>query len=1094
MADPGSYGLAPRLDFEQLLSEAQHRWLRPAEICQLLCNYKKFRIASEPPNRPPSGSLFLFDRKALRYFRKDGHNWRKKRDGKTVREAHEKLKVGSVDVLHCYYAHGEDNESFQRRSYWMLEQDMMHIVFVHYLEVKGNRTKFEGDRANEVTSGIQTSSPLAFSFSTNQTKAPSGITDSTSPTSTLTSLCEDADSGDSHQTSYRFYSSTELLHVGKSLVREKMDSDPLCSYLVQPSSENHIYQSSIPGVNHVSHAQSGTAKDSDDGNLIIESQRTLGLGSWEEVLEQCTVGHDNATFFSSLNSTQPTTAGIMLKKLSMIEGELLAGDNDAKEKFESPQEIQLNRQIPCEDNLLDFPKSYMVPSSNLELSYNLGTVFFEQGTKDQYLQNSLEPFSTYFEQHSQQALQNNLQIQPSDAEFQYVKEANSDKDMRVEGNIKYSLSVKKALLDGVEGLKKVDSFSLWASKELGEVDNLDMQSSSGIPWSTVEGGNVADDSSLSPYLTQDQHYSIIDFSPKWAYTDSETEVLITGTFLKSQQDVVKCDWSCMFGEVEVPAEVLADGILCCHAPPHNVGQVPFYVTCSNRLACSEVREFDYLVGPTKDIDISDIYGGHASEMFLHMQLERLLSLRSFSSSNHLLEDARGKHNLICKIISLKEEEERCHVVESTSEKDFSLPDVKKQLLQKLMKEKLYSWLLRKVTEDGKGPNVIDDKGQGVLHLAAALGYDWAIKPTVTAGVSINFRDVNGWTALHWAAFCGREETVCVLVSLHADPGALTDPSPDFPSGRTAADLASGNGHKGISGFLAESSLTSYLASLTMTEPKEDGSSEVSETRAVQTVSERTATPGNNGDGPDVLSLKDSLTAICNATQAADRIYQVFRMQSFQRKQFIECGNDEFGMSDKRALSLIGGKICKSVRHNGLAHSAAVQIQKKFRGWKKRKEFLLIRQRIVKIQAHVRGHQVRKQYKTFIWSVGILEKIVLRWRRKGSGLRGFRRDSLMKGSDQQCLSSKEDDYDFLKEGRKQTEERYQKALTRVKSMVQYPEGRSQYRRLLTVVEGFRKAKESDMVWNSAEETADADEELIDIDSLLDDDAFMSIAFE
>lgn len=39
------------------------------------------------------GSLFLYDRKALRYFRKDGHNWRKKRDGKTVREAHEKLKV-----------------------------------------------------------------------------------------------------------------------------------------------------------------------------------------------------------------------------------------------------------------------------------------------------------------------------------------------------------------------------------------------------------------------------------------------------------------------------------------------------------------------------------------------------------------------------------------------------------------------------------------------------------------------------------------------------------------------------------------------------------------------------------------------------------------------------------------------------------------------------------------------------------------------------------------------------------------------------------------------------------------------------------------
>ena len=40
-----------------------------------------------------AGSLFLIDRRCCRYFRKDGHNWRKKKDGKTVRETHEKLKV-----------------------------------------------------------------------------------------------------------------------------------------------------------------------------------------------------------------------------------------------------------------------------------------------------------------------------------------------------------------------------------------------------------------------------------------------------------------------------------------------------------------------------------------------------------------------------------------------------------------------------------------------------------------------------------------------------------------------------------------------------------------------------------------------------------------------------------------------------------------------------------------------------------------------------------------------------------------------------------------------------------------------------------------
>lgn len=99
--------------------------------------------------------------------------------------------------------------------------------------------------------------------------------------------------------------------------------------------------------------------------------------------------------------------------------------------------------------------------------------------------------------------------------------------------------------------------------------------------------------------------------------------------------------------------------------------------------------------------------------------------------------------------------------------------------------------------------------------------------------------------------------------------------------------------------------------------------------------------------------------------------------------------------------------------------------------------------------------MRKKYKPIIWSVGILEKVILRWRRKRSGLRGFRSDAVQKEPDAQPLPVPEDDYDVLKEGRKQTEERMQKALARVQSMAQNPEGRAQYRRLLTAAEGFRE---------------------------------------
>ncbi|XP_052484600.1 calmodulin-binding transcription activator 2 isoform X2 [Gossypium raimondii] len=1051
MADQASYSLAPRLDIDHILLEAQHRWLRPAEICEILRNYQKFHISSEPPTGPPSGSLFLFDRKVLRYFRKDGHNWRKKKDGKTVKEAHEKLKVGSIDVLHCYYAHGEENENFQRRSYWMLEQDLTHIVFVHYLEVKGRTIGGISHVSNS-----QTSSPSTSSYPDSHTKAPSGNADSASPTSTLTSLCEDADS-DSHQASSRFCT---LPQQGNASVMDKIDSGFL-NHFSPHQYPDHKGWSSIPGVNEVSHLHGDRPRDIDYGTCMTEARKTPDLPSWEQDLGQYLPVCAAASSHTSATSTQPDTMSISLQQQNMMKGKLLTVKS-ASAEFGNPLSTESNWQIPSADNALELPKWLMDSSSNFELPYD--TRFFEQKTHDFQLPNALEEITSH----------DVLKDDDSDS----VTKTYPENDIYLDGNVNYAFSLKKSLLNGEENLKKVDSFSRWITKELGEVDDLQMQSSSGLAWSTVECGNVSDDASLSPSLSQDQLFSIVDFSPKWAYIDLETEVLIIGTFLKSQEEVAKYNWSCMFGEVEVPAEVIADGILSCYAPPHNVGQVPFYVTCSNRVACSEVREFDYRAGVTKDINVFDIYGLTSREMLL--RLKTLLSLKSFSPCNHHCQGVVEKRELIAKIISMKEEEECHQFVDPSSDQDLSEYEEKERLLQRLMKEKLYSWLLHKIVEDGKGPNIVDEKGQGVLHLAAALGYDWAINPTVSAGVSINFRDVNGWTALHWAAFCGRERTVAILVSVGAAPGALTDPSPEFPLGRTPADLASANGHKGISGFLAESSLTSYLSSLTMDDQKE----------AVQTVSDRIATSVNYSDAQDILSLKDSITAVCNATQAADRIHQMFRMQSFQRKQLRESSD---GVSGEHVISLLTTKTRRPFQSDGVAHAAATQIQKKFRGWKKRKEFLLIRKRIVKIQAHVRGHQVRKQYKTFVWSVGILEKVILRWRRKGSGLRGFRRDAIIK-PDPQCTLPEEDEYDFLKEGRKQTEERFQKALTRVKSMAQNPEGRGQYRRLLTLVQGIQENKACNMVLNSTEEVAVADEDFLDVDSLLDDDTFMSIAFE
>ncbi|CAH2043556.1 unnamed protein product [Thlaspi arvense] len=1076
MADRGSFGFAPRLDIEQLLSEAQHRWLRPAEICEILRNHQKFHIASEPPNRPPSGSLFLFDRKVLRYFRKDGHNWRKKKDGKTVKEAHEKLKVGSIDVLHCYYAHGEDNENFQRRCYWMLEQDLMHIVFVHYLEVKGNRMSSGGTKENNSNSLSGTTTSV-------------NIDSTATPSSTMSPLCEDADSGDSRQASSSLQANPEPQTVA-SQIRHQQNASTMNSYNPTSILGNRDGWTSAPGIGIFPQVHGNRVKEND-------SQRSVDVPAWDASFENSLARYQNLPYNALLTQTQPSSAGLIPMEGNTEQGSLLTAEN-----LRIPLQNQVNWQTPVQDSL-----PLQKWSMDLHSGMTDGTDLALLG---QRAHENLGTFSGLLGSQNQQPIEGSFQAPFTSIEAAYIPKLGPE-DLIYEASVNQTLPLRKSLLKKEDSLKKVDSFSRWVSNELGEMEDLQMQSSSGgIAWATVETAAAA--SSLSPSLSKDQRFTIIDFWPKWTQTDSEVEVMVIGTFLLTPQEVTSYSWSCMFGEVEVPAEILVDGVLCCHAPPHEVGQVPFYITCSDRFSCSEVREFDFLPGSTKKLNTADMYGAFTNEASLHLRFENLLARVSSVQEHHIFEGVGEKRRKISRIMLLKDEKES--LLTGAIEKDLTELEARERLIREEFEDKLYLWLIHKVTEEGKGPNILDEEGQGVLHLAAALGYDWAIKPILAAGVSINFRDSNGWSALHWAAFSGRqgpqtlssfrwEDTVAALVSLGADAGALTDPSPEHPLGKTAADLAYGNGHRGISGFLAESSLTSYLEKLTV-DAKENSSTDSSGAKAVQTVAERTATPMGYGDVPETLSMKDSLTAVLNATQAADRLHQVFRMQSFQRKtQLSEFGdnNNESDISDELAVSFAAAKTKKPGHSNGAVHAAAVQIQKKYRGWKKRKEFLLIRQRIVKIQAHVRGHQVRKQYRAIIWSVGLLEKIILRWRRKGSGLRGFKRDTVTKAPEPVSAPQQDDDYDFLKEGRKQTEERLQKALTRVKSMAQYPEARAQYRRLLTVVEGFREneASSSSAMNNSnrnTEEAANYNEEgdLIDIDSLLDDDTFMSLAFE
>uniref|UniRef100_A0A670JYD5 CG-1 domain-containing protein n=1 Tax=Podarcis muralis TaxID=64176 RepID=A0A670JYD5_PODMU len=80
------------------LPKERLRWNTNEEIASYLITFEKHEewLSCSPKTRPQNGSIILYNRKKVKY-RKDGYCWKKRKDGKTTREDHMKLKVKGVE-------------------------------------------------------------------------------------------------------------------------------------------------------------------------------------------------------------------------------------------------------------------------------------------------------------------------------------------------------------------------------------------------------------------------------------------------------------------------------------------------------------------------------------------------------------------------------------------------------------------------------------------------------------------------------------------------------------------------------------------------------------------------------------------------------------------------------------------------------------------------------------------------------------------------------------------------------------------------------------------------------------------------------------
>ncbi|KAK6930251.1 IQ motif, EF-hand binding site [Dillenia turbinata] len=845
------------LDVANIMEEAKIRWLRPNEIHAILCNYVYFTVHVKPVNLPPNGTLVLFDRKKLRNFRRDGYNWKKKKDGKTIREAHEHLKVGNEERIHVYYAHGQDKPNFVRRCYWLLDKSLEHIVLVHYRETQES----QGSPVNPVNSD---SSPAL--------------------------------------------------------------SDPPAAWVL-PEEQDTV----------LAHAYSPGRKDN------IGTGDSMSLRNHE----------------------------MRLHEINTLEWEDLLGTDDP------------NHSKGDKVSILGQQTQY-----NTSWPKNNGGVLGA----------------------------NNLAAAISSTQMTRKDSAFIDDTLDILVN---------------DGLQNQDSFGRWMNYVMTDSPGSVDDPSIGSPLSAGHESYLS--TSTDQSSVQQQIFNITDISPAWAFSSEETKILIIGSFPDDCLHLVNSKVLCVCADACVPAENVKVGVFRCILSPHTPGVVSLYLSLDGHKPISQVITFEYRNPVLYNTVVASEEETNIEELQVQMRLAHLLfssskclSILSSKVPPNALKEAKRFALKTSHIIKSWE-----NIIESIGSNKMPYAEGKSRLIEHVLKNRLLEWLMERVV-DGCKITDRDDKGQGVIHLCAILGYTWAVYPYSWSGLSLDYRDKYGWTALHWAAYYGREKMVAVLLSAGAKPNLVADPTSEFPGGCTAADIASKMDHEGLAAYLAEKALVAHFKDMTIAG---------NITGSLQTSTDDPVNPQNVG--VEELYLKDSLAAFRTAADAAARIQAAFREHSFKlRSKAVEDTNTEL-----EARNIIAAMKIQHAFRNYEARkkmAAAARIQYRFRTWKMRREFLNMRRQAIRIQAAFRGFQVRRQYRKILWSVGVLEKAILRWRLKRKGLRGLQVELVRPDADQQQESDAEEE--FFKVGRKQAEDRMERSVTKVQALFRSKKAQEEYQRM------------------------------------------------